>query len=251
MPKSVFIDKAVYDAVNDVLEYISKLKSRLIDESVSPELVDGVDVSDHSSRHEKGGADEVKSLAAISTDEVTLASLTADPTLVAGKMWFRSDLGRILQSPDGVITKRLAHTDEVGATVERVGGTVAFAGAAWGDVVSITPSRLPCAVIALCGVNPNIGAGAYGLAITDGVNAELATGGVIAHADYSYSTRTYLGVTQSDSGGQALEVGTYYYAFYGVVIAQIPSGTTTPIKLRGYNPTTTTYTFLGEMLVIC
>jgi len=57
MPKSVFIDKAVYDAVNDVLEYLSKLKSRLIDESVSPELVDGVDVSSHASRHEPGGVD--------------------------------------------------------------------------------------------------------------------------------------------------------------------------------------------------
>jgi len=182
---------------------------------------------------------------------VTLASLTADPTLVAGKMWFRSDLGRVLQSPDGTTVKRLAHTDEVGPIIERVGGTAAFAGAAWGDIVSITPSRLPCAAIALCGINPSVPGELYGLAITDGANAELATGGVIADVDYSRDQYTYMGMTQSDSGGTALAIAIYKYAFLGVVIAQIPSGTTTPIKLRGYNPTTDTYTFLGEMLVIC
>jgi len=60
MPKSVFLDKAVYDAVNDVLEYTSKLKSQIIDESVSPATVDGVDVSTHASRHVSTGADPLK-----------------------------------------------------------------------------------------------------------------------------------------------------------------------------------------------
>jgi hypothetical protein len=38
----------------------------------------------------------------MATQQVTLAPLTADPTLIAGRMWFRSDLGRIRYSPDGV-----------------------------------------------------------------------------------------------------------------------------------------------------
>jgi len=207
--------------------------------------------SAHKTTHEKGGVDEITSLGAISADEVTLASLTADPALAAGKIWFRSDLGRILQSPDGVITKQLAHTDEIGIIIERVGGSAAITGAAWGDIVSITPSRLPCAVIALCGINPDIFEYPYGLAITDGADAELATGGIVAHCDYSYSMYAFIGATQSDSGGQALQMTVSRNAFFGVAIAQIPSGTTTPIKLRGYNPSTTTFTFLGEMLVIC
>jgi hypothetical protein len=39
--------------------------------------------------------------ASMATQQVTLAPLTADPTLVAGKMWYRSDLSRIRYSPDG------------------------------------------------------------------------------------------------------------------------------------------------------
>jgi hypothetical protein len=36
---------------------------------------------------------------------ITLQGLTADPTLAAGKIWFRSDLSKILFSPDGVTAK--------------------------------------------------------------------------------------------------------------------------------------------------
>jgi hypothetical protein len=57
--------------------------------------------SAHKSTHEKGGADEVKGLGSITLDDATLASLTADPTLAKGKMWYRSDLSRIRYSPDG------------------------------------------------------------------------------------------------------------------------------------------------------
>jgi len=59
MPRSVVLGRVRYDAVNDVLEYLSKIKSRLIDESVSPETVDGVDVSSHASRHRPGDADPI------------------------------------------------------------------------------------------------------------------------------------------------------------------------------------------------
>jgi hypothetical protein len=34
-------------------------------------------------------------------DYVTLRGLTADPTLVAGRLWFRSDLGQLRYTPDG------------------------------------------------------------------------------------------------------------------------------------------------------
>jgi len=47
MPKSILLDKAEYDPAKDVIRYISKLKSQLIDESVTPATVDGVDLSAH------------------------------------------------------------------------------------------------------------------------------------------------------------------------------------------------------------
>jgi hypothetical protein len=37
-----------------------------------------------------------------SLDYITLKSLTANPTLVAGRLWYRGDLNRIMYSPDGV-----------------------------------------------------------------------------------------------------------------------------------------------------
>jgi len=55
----------------------------------------GFSVDAHASRHEKGGADEVTALGSISLDDVTLASLTADPSLAEGKLWYRSDLDRL------------------------------------------------------------------------------------------------------------------------------------------------------------
>ena len=38
---------------------------------------------------------------------IVLAALTADPALAAGRMWFRSDLGKIRFSPDGTTVKTL------------------------------------------------------------------------------------------------------------------------------------------------
>jgi len=78
--------------------------------------------SAHASTHEKGGADEVKALGSITLDDVTLASLTADPTLAAGKMFFRSDLGSLRYSPDGTSVKGL-DTERVSASVSRLSET--------------------------------------------------------------------------------------------------------------------------------
>jgi hypothetical protein len=38
---------------------------------------------------------------------ITLPGLTADPTLAAGKVWFRSDLGLLSYSPDGTAVNRI------------------------------------------------------------------------------------------------------------------------------------------------
>jgi hypothetical protein len=42
------------------------------------------------------------SITKLTFDYVTLSGLTADPTLVAGRLWFRSDLGQLRYTPDGV-----------------------------------------------------------------------------------------------------------------------------------------------------
>ena len=44
----------------------------------------------------------------LSVDKVTLDSLSADPTLTAGLLWFRSDLGRLRFSPDGTEVQELS-----------------------------------------------------------------------------------------------------------------------------------------------
>jgi len=38
-----------------------------------------------------------------------LEKLTADPTLAVGRVWFRTDLGRLKYSPDGLVAKLLTH----------------------------------------------------------------------------------------------------------------------------------------------
>jgi hypothetical protein len=45
------------------------------------------------------------------TVDTSLASLTADPTLASGLLWFRSDLGRLRFSPDGSAVKEFVHRD--------------------------------------------------------------------------------------------------------------------------------------------
>jgi len=67
----------------------------------------GFSLEAHAARHEKGGADEIKALGAISIDEVTLASLEADPSLAAGKLWFRSDISELRFSPDGTAVAKI------------------------------------------------------------------------------------------------------------------------------------------------
>jgi hypothetical protein len=47
----------------------------------------------------------------IDGSSITLPGLTANPTLAAGKMWFRSDTGTILYTPDGTNTRNIAPAD--------------------------------------------------------------------------------------------------------------------------------------------
>jgi hypothetical protein len=60
-------------------------------------LLKDVDVEELTVRKLKIGDKTVT----IDANSVTLPGLTADPTLAAGKMWFRSDLSRVRYSPDG------------------------------------------------------------------------------------------------------------------------------------------------------
>jgi hypothetical protein len=56
----------------------------------------------------------------IDGSSITFPGLTADPTLASGKLWFRSDLSRLVFSPDGTTTKQIAYLDDVtGGTVSR------------------------------------------------------------------------------------------------------------------------------------
>jgi len=90
-------------------------------------------LASHKARHEKGGADEVKALGSITLDDATLASLTADPSLAAGKIWFRSDLGLPSYSPDGTTVRRIPYgTIDVDAHASRhdIGGADAIPGLA-------------------------------------------------------------------------------------------------------------------------
>jgi len=146
MPKSVFIDKAEYDAVNDVLKYLSKLKSRLIDESVSPELVDGVDVSNHASRHLSTGADPISGLARSQleypTENVPLIYLLAiDKTYMQDKSFVSLDETFAILTLDSFTDKAIKgiEKDTVIATYGRwidtnnMYRTVLYSGAATAD----------------------------------------------------------------------------------------------------------------------
>jgi hypothetical protein len=94
--------------------------------------------SAHASTHEYGGSDLVRNLdylairgttvidssrnlANVVTE--TLSGQTADPSLAAGKIWFRSDLKQIRWSPDGSAVKQVYPAD-------------------WGDITS-KPSTFP------------------------------------------------------------------------------------------------------------
>ena len=59
-------------------------------------------------------------------DYVTFASRTADPTLKAGRLWFRSDLGRLRYSPDGETAKGLAYIPVPRSDLEYVTENVSF-----------------------------------------------------------------------------------------------------------------------------
>jgi len=59
----------------------------------------------------KDGLPEVKigkNTIRIDGESIVLASLAADPTLEAGKVWFRSDTGRIMWSPDGATIREVS-----------------------------------------------------------------------------------------------------------------------------------------------
>jgi len=50
-----------------------------------------------------------KKTVVVNPEYIDLESLTTDPTLVIGRVWFRSDLGRIKYSPDGTTTIELPY----------------------------------------------------------------------------------------------------------------------------------------------
>jgi hypothetical protein len=61
----------------------------------------GFSIEAHRARHEKGGVDEVRALGSITADDIALATRTTDPTLAAGRIWFRSDVKELRSSLDG------------------------------------------------------------------------------------------------------------------------------------------------------
>jgi hypothetical protein len=82
--------------------------------------------SAHASSHEYGGSDPVRNLDYLAIRGTTvidssrnllniktemLAGQTADPYLVAGRIWFRSDLKQIRWSPDGTAVKQMYPAD--------------------------------------------------------------------------------------------------------------------------------------------
>jgi hypothetical protein len=55
------------------------------------------------------GRHNITNFGSITLNDATLASLTADPTLATGKIWFRSDLGLLGYSPDGTTVRRIPY----------------------------------------------------------------------------------------------------------------------------------------------
>jgi hypothetical protein len=51
----------------------------------------------------------------LNDDHIRMKGEVADPSLLDGMIWYRSDLGRLRFSPDGVSAKSVAHTDDGGA----------------------------------------------------------------------------------------------------------------------------------------
>jgi hypothetical protein len=164
----------------------------------------GLDLSAHKSRHEKGGADEVKALGSITLDDATLASLTADPTLAKGKLWYRSDLSRIRYSPDGTsvisIDPPLTAADVWGYSTRTLTQTkFPF----WSAIITQTQGTLSVAADSTAYVSVQPASGETWLVWFDTLLDYYTGGSYAAYEDYDGTTarlhiRQYTGGTYGD-----------------------------------------------------
>jgi hypothetical protein len=104
-------------------------------------------------------------------DFVPLRALTANPPLASGRFWFRSDIAKLLFSPDGTTSRYVLDFSDIATT----GGLLAI----WGDVYMVEPILLTVhSVIDFTDINPTGVADYYWL---------LATGWVIPRYSETYT----------------------------------------------------------------
>jgi hypothetical protein len=108
-------------------------------------------------------------------DFIPFKPLTSNPTLATGRLWFRSDLGRLLFTPDGTTSRYVLDLTDIATT----GGLLAIWGAYYSDVNMVEPILLTIhSVIDFTDINPAGVADYYWL---------LATGWVIPRYSETYT----------------------------------------------------------------
>jgi hypothetical protein len=108
-------------------------------------------------------------------DFVPLRALTANPPLATGRLWFRSDIGKLLFSPDGTTSRYVLDLTDIATT----GGLLAIWGAYYSDVNMVEPIWLTVhSVIDFTNIDPTGVADYYWL---------LATGWVIPRYSETYT----------------------------------------------------------------
>jgi hypothetical protein len=108
-------------------------------------------------------------------DFIPFKPLTSNPTLAIGRLWFRSDLGRLLFTPDGTTSRYVLDLTDIATT----GGLLAIWGAYYSDVNMVEPIWLTVhSVIDFTDINPTGVADYYWL---------LATGWVIPRYSETYT----------------------------------------------------------------
>jgi hypothetical protein len=85
-----------------------------------------------------GAVTRAKIVSPLPLTDVTLESVTADPTLRTGRIWLRTDVGRVRFSPDGLRAISLAHYPIV--VVSELTTDVTVSAGAWTPLVSASVS---------------------------------------------------------------------------------------------------------------